>query len=116
MTACWSSFLALLLVAATSRGAEAPRAQFPPFHLRKPHQGALCRDRNPALDHWRVTPAQQDRLPAKHRDAWFAGMAANNWFTWQTCACIGVIGASYIPTDWGLEFTGTLALTTRTFG
>jgi predicted branched-subunit amino acid permease len=54
--------------------------------------------------------AQEDRLPRTHRDAWFAGMAANNWITWQSCACIGVIGASYIPGDWGLEFTGTLAL------
>lgn len=53
---------------------------------------------------------QENRLPERHRDAWFAGMAANNWITWQTCACIGVIGASYIPIDWGLEFTGTLAL------
>ncbi len=36
--------------------------------------------------------AQENRLPVEHRDAWFAGMAANNWLTWQTCACIGVIG------------------------
>jgi predicted branched-subunit amino acid permease len=54
--------------------------------------------------------AQQGRLPDQGRDAWFAGVAANNWITWQSFACIGVIGASYIPTDWGLEFTGTLAL------
>ena len=25
-------------------------------------------------------------------------------------AITGIIGASYVPTDWGLEFTGTLAL------
>src|SRR3984893_13081571 len=43
---------------------DAPGAQFPPFHLRKPHQCALCRDRDPALDHGRVTPAEQYRLPS----------------------------------------------------
>jgi len=54
--------------------------------------------------------AQENRLPERDRDAWFAGMAANNWFTWQTFACTGIVAAGYIPTDWGLEFTGTLAL------
>lgn len=54
--------------------------------------------------------AQENRLPDRHRDAWFAGMAVTTWFTWQTFTCIGVIAASQIPTDWGLEFTGTIAL------
>jgi predicted branched-subunit amino acid permease len=54
--------------------------------------------------------AQEGTLPPQHRDAWFAGVCANNWVTWQTSAVTGIIAASYIPTDWGLEFTGTLAL------
>ena len=54
--------------------------------------------------------AQEGQLPGEHRDAWFAGVCTNNWITWQISALTGIIGASYVPTDWGLEFTGTLAL------
>ncbi len=54
--------------------------------------------------------AQEGILPQQNRDAWFAGVCANNWMTWQVSAMTGIIGASYVPTEWGLEFTGTLAL------
>jgi predicted branched-subunit amino acid permease len=54
--------------------------------------------------------AQENKLPERHRDAWFAGVCSNNWLTWQTSAITGIVAASYVPTDWGLEFTGTLAL------
>ncbi len=54
--------------------------------------------------------AQDGSLPAAHRDAWFAGACATNYFTWQVCAITGIVAASYVPTQWGLEFTGTLAL------
>jgi predicted branched-subunit amino acid permease len=54
--------------------------------------------------------AQEGSLPAQHRDAWFAGVCTNNWITWQTSAITGIVAASYVPTQWGLEFTGTLAL------
>jgi predicted branched-subunit amino acid permease len=54
--------------------------------------------------------AQEGALPERHRDAWFAGVCSNNWLTWQTCAITGIVAASYVPTQWGLEFTGTLAL------
>lgn len=54
--------------------------------------------------------AQEGTLPAQHRDAWFAGVCSNNWITWQACAMTGIVAASYVPTQWGLEFTGTLAL------
>jgi predicted branched-subunit amino acid permease len=54
--------------------------------------------------------AQEGTLPERHRDAWFAGVCTNNWCTWQLCATTGIIAASYVPTQWGLEFTGTLAL------
>jgi len=53
---------------------------------------------------------QDGTLPAQHRDAWFAGVCANNWLTWQSCAITGIVAASYVPTEWGLQFTGTLAL------
>ena len=54
--------------------------------------------------------AQEGCLPVRDRDAWFAGVCSSNWLTWQLSAMTGIIGASYVPTEWGLEFTGTLAL------
>ena len=54
--------------------------------------------------------AQEGWLPERHRDAWFAGVCSNNWITWQISAMTGIVAASYVPADWGLEFTGTLAL------
>lgn len=54
--------------------------------------------------------AQEGSLPEQNRDAWFAGVCSNNWLTWQTSAITGIVAASYVPTQWGLEFTGTLAL------
>ena len=54
--------------------------------------------------------AQEGWLPARQRDSWFAGVCSNNWITWQISAITGIVAASYVPTDWGLEFTGTLAL------
>jgi predicted branched-subunit amino acid permease len=49
-------------------------------------------------------------MPGSDRDAWFAGMCSANFVVWQVAAIAGCIGASYVPGEWGLEFTGTLAL------
>jgi predicted branched-subunit amino acid permease len=54
--------------------------------------------------------AQEGWLPERNRDAWFAGVCSSNWITWQLSATTGIVAASYVPTQWGLEFTGTLAL------
>jgi predicted branched-subunit amino acid permease len=54
--------------------------------------------------------AMEDTLPVRHRDAWFGGVCTNNWITWQVSAITGIVASSYVPTEWGLEFTGTLAL------
>ena len=54
--------------------------------------------------------AQDGRLPRRHADSWFAGVCSTNWITWQLAAFLGILGSSYVPADWGLEFTGTLAL------
>jgi predicted branched-subunit amino acid permease len=45
-----------------------------------------------------------------HRDAWLFGMSFSNWIAWQTASVVGIVAASFIPTDWGLQFAGTLAL------
>ncbi|MBC8024746.1 MAG: AzlC family ABC transporter permease [Steroidobacteraceae bacterium] len=53
---------------------------------------------------------QDGSLPGANRDAWFTGACMANWLTWQAFAAMGILGASFVPTDWGLEFTGVLAL------
>lgn len=45
-----------------------------------------------------------------HRDAWLLGTALTNWITWQVSSVAGIVAASFIPTEWGLQFAGTLAL------
>jgi predicted branched-subunit amino acid permease len=52
--------------------------------------------------------AQEGFFP--HRDAWLLGMTAVNWLAWQVASIIGIAGATYIPSEWGLQFAGTLAL------
>lgn len=54
--------------------------------------------------------AQENRLPAHHVSSYFAGMCFVNYTTWQVFFCIGVVAGSYVPAEWGMEFTGTLAL------
>lgn len=54
--------------------------------------------------------SQDKLLPEKHVDSYFAGMCAVNYITWQVFFIVGVVAGSYVPTEWGMEFTGTLAL------
>ena len=44
------------------------------------------------------------------RVAYFAGGATCNWIIWQVSSVIGILAAAVIPTQWGLELAGTLAL------
>jgi len=44
------------------------------------------------------------------RVAYYAGGAIANWVAWQVASILGIFGADVIPTDWGLELAGTLAL------
>ena len=46
----------------------------------------------------------------EHRDAWLFGLTLANWIVWQVSSIAGILGAAFIPTHWGLEFAGTLAL------
>jgi predicted branched-subunit amino acid permease len=45
-----------------------------------------------------------------HRDAWFLGACGCNWLMWQVASIIGIVAATAIPREWGLQFAGTLAL------
>lgn len=44
------------------------------------------------------------------QQAYLAGNAGVNWFSWVGCSVIGVLLANFIPTHWGLGFAGILAL------
>ena len=46
----------------------------------------------------------------QHRDAWLFGVAIVNWVLWQLASVVGIVGGAFIPTSWGLQFAGTLAL------
>jgi predicted branched-subunit amino acid permease len=45
-----------------------------------------------------------------HRDAWFLGACGFNWVLWQVTSIVGIVAATAIPSEWGLQFAGTLAL------
>lgn len=46
----------------------------------------------------------------QHRDAWFLGACGLSWLTWQVTSIVGIVAATAIPSEWGLQFAGTLAL------
>jgi 4-azaleucine resistance transporter AzlC len=48
--------------------------------------------------------------PWEHRDAWLFGVTSMNWVIWQVASIAGIVGGAFIPTEWGLQFAGTLAL------
>jgi predicted branched-subunit amino acid permease len=45
-----------------------------------------------------------------HRVAYYVGASACNWAVWQVSSIIGILAADSIPSQWGLELAGTLAL------
>ena len=45
-----------------------------------------------------------------HRDAWFLGTCGFIWLVWQVTSIIGIVAATAVPSEWGLQFAGTLAL------
>jgi predicted branched-subunit amino acid permease len=56
------------------------------------------------------TTRLQNEGPFEHRDAWLFGVTSTNWLIWQAGSIVGIIGGAFIPTEWGLQFAGTLAL------
>ncbi|KQR89755.1 branched-chain amino acid ABC transporter permease [Burkholderia sp. Leaf177] len=44
------------------------------------------------------------------KEAFFWGMAATSWSSWQVSSIVGILLASLFPDNWGLELAGTLAL------
>jgi predicted branched-subunit amino acid permease len=44
------------------------------------------------------------------KEAFYWGLAVSCWSAWQVSSIIGIVLASLIPDNWGLELAGTLAL------
>ncbi|WP_061161519.1 AzlC family ABC transporter permease [Caballeronia temeraria] len=44
------------------------------------------------------------------KEAFFWGLAISSWLSWQSSSVLGILLASLIPDNWGLELAGTLAL------
>lgn len=44
------------------------------------------------------------------KEAYFWGMAAVSWVFWQVSSIAGILLASMVPDNWGLDLAGTLAL------
>ncbi|MDR5833004.1 AzlC family ABC transporter permease [Caballeronia sp. LZ034LL] len=44
------------------------------------------------------------------KEAFFWGLVACSWGSWQISSVLGILLASLIPDNWGLELAGTLAL------
>jgi len=54
---------------------------------------------------------QPARSPTSGPLAYFWGLCAVNWSSWNVASLFGVLCANWIPVSWGLGFAGTLALT-----
>ena len=58
----------------------------------------------------RFTSLMRDEPDYPHKVAYYTGGAIANWIIWQVASIIGIVAAGQIPTAWGLELAGTLAL------
>jgi predicted branched-subunit amino acid permease len=48
--------------------------------------------------------------PAPEQWPYFWGGVLWNWFSWQAPSLLGIVLADRVPTEWGLDFAGVLAL------
>lgn len=48
--------------------------------------------------------------PSPEQWPYFWGGVVWNWWSWQVPALVGILFANRVPTQWGLEFAGVLAL------
>jgi len=57
-----------------------------------------------------VQAVAERKKDSYYRTYFMYGLATGNWGIWQVGSILGILGASQIPDDWGMEFAGTLAL------
>lgn len=62
-----------------------------------------------AVRRWGEDAHAHDSLT--ERTWYYLGPALGNWLSWVTMAVAGTLLADQVPTDWGLDFVGVLALT-----
>ena len=55
-------------------------------------------------------PRYQEEPERPHVIAFYLGMVAAGWGIWQAASIAGILLAARIPTDWGLDLAGSLAL------
>ncbi len=51
-----------------------------------------------------------DEAPAPGKLSFLKGLLYPNWTAWQVGSIAGIFLGNVVPTDWGLEFAGTLAI------
>lgn len=56
------------------------------------------------------TPRYDEDPTRPHARSLYLGLAVGNWVTWQASSSIGIALGARIPTTWGLELAGVLAL------
>ncbi len=57
--------------------------------------------------HGNKAPASPEHIESL---AYFVGLAVVNWTGWNIASLCGVLFATWVPSNWGLGFAGTLAL------
>ena len=62
----------------------------------------------------RFADAPRDQRGTTEQVWFFLGMSAGSWIVWQTMSIIGIVLATGVPAQWGLEFTAILALIAMT--
>lgn len=55
-------------------------------------------------------PPEESPEQRRMRITFMYGLTCGNWSIWQLGSILGILFASQIPQQWGLEFAGTLAL------
>jgi 4-azaleucine resistance transporter AzlC len=51
-----------------------------------------------------------DPAPAPGKLSYLKGLLYPNWIVWQVCSLIGILVGSVVPSHWGLDFAGTVAI------
>jgi predicted branched-subunit amino acid permease len=51
-----------------------------------------------------------DPAPAPGKLSYLKGLLYPNWIVWQVCSLVGILLGSVVPSHWGLDFAGTVAI------
>ena len=85
-----------------------PRAAFLVSAARAPARARLLQRRHHLPDVLRREISRRVSSPARKRSS--GDLPRRSWLSWQSSSIAGILLASLIPDNWGLELAGTLAL------